>query len=309
MNAQVQETRSMILVLGEVLIDRFPNYQRIGGAPLNFACHLHHLGETVRLMSRIGDDADGRRICAHLQARGLATDDVQIDRRYPTGRVDVTLDSEGGPVFTILEPVAYDFIDLRQAVDEDPLMATELIYYGTLAQRSAHGAKQIGALLDRCPTPVLCFCDINLREPHYDVETVIRSLQRADILKLNEDEIEIIARMLALGSNSADIPERIMTTYQIEFLAVTRGAQGAIVFGGGQRFDSPSPPDIAVRDTVGAGDAFAAVMAWGILHKLPMPRVLAAATHFAARICALPGAIPDDPAVYDEILTQLGQIQ
>ena len=296
----------MILVLGEVLIDRFPDYQRIGGAPLNFAAHLDRLGEAVRLVSRVGDDAEGRRIHAYLRACGLATDDLQRDGRYPTGRVDVALNTDGGPVFTILEPAAFDFIDLEQEALQADAKLAQLIYYGTLAQRSAHGAKQIGALLDGCSDPVRCFCDINLRDPHYSFETVTRSLQQADILKLNDEEMVVIARMLELGSNVAKIPEQIMAAYQIETLAVTRGAQGAIVFGGGQRFDAPSPPDIAVRDTVGAGDAFAAVMAWGILHKLPMPQILAAATHFAARICTLPGAVPDDSAIYDEILTRLG---
>ncbi len=295
----------MILVLGEVLVDRFPDGHRIGGAPLNFAFHLHHLGHRLRLVTRVGGDRDGRRIEAMLATHGLATADVQIDRQHATGRVNVRLDAEGVPAFDIVAPAAYDFIDLQSlSAGERPFHAG-MIYFGSLAQRSDHGLAQIQQLLETRSPETRCICDLNLRAPHYDRKRIENCLQHADILKLNDEELAIIAGLFNTGPTMSAAAAGLMAAFKIDTLAITRGARGSCVFQDGQRFESPPPPAVEVRDTVGAGDAFAAVLASGMLEHRPMPRILAAATEFAARICEQAGATPADTAIYKTVRQQL----
>ncbi len=296
----------MILVLGEVLIDRFPDYQRIGGAPLNFAFHLHHLDQPLRLVTRVGDDPSGRRIEKQLAAHGLSTADVQTDKRHPTGRVDVSLDAEGVPAFDIVAPAAYDFIDLQSLREEGLPAQARLIYFGSLVQRSDHGLAQVRRLLEARSPNTRCFCDINLRPPHYDHQRIENCLRHADILKLNDEELATIGGMLNTGPSMSEAAAGLMDAFQIDTLAVTCGARGSSVFQGGQRFEAPPPPAVSVRDTVGAGDAFAAVLASGVLEHRPMPLILAAATDFAARICEQAGAMPADTEIYKAVKQQLG---
>ena len=189
----------MVGDLQAFLVDRFPDYQRIGGAPLNFAFHLHHLGHPLRLVTRVGDDSDGRRIEARLATHGLATADVQIDRQHPTGRVNVSLDAEGVPAFDIVAPAAYDFIDLQSLGVKDLPIQAGLIYFGSLVQRGDHGLAQVRHLLEARSPETRCFCDINLRPPHYDRERIENCLRHADILKLNDEELAIIAGMFNTG--------------------------------------------------------------------------------------------------------------
>jgi fructokinase len=302
----VEILNPMILVLGEVLIDRFPDDHRIGGAPLNFAFHLHQLGEPLRLVTRVGNDADGRRICKMLEAYGLATTDVQMDDHHPTGRVTVRLDADGVPTFDILAPAAYDFIDLQSMTGQGFPAPLDLIYFGSLVQRSDHCFAQVQQLLAERPPTTRCFCDINLRDPFFDRKRINFCVRHADILKLNEEELTTIGRVLNIGPGAHETVKHLMDECRIEMLAVTRGPRGSRVFYGDQQLDSPDPPSVDVRDTVGAGDAFAAVLAAGILNDRPMPQVLAAATDFAAHVCEQPGAIPAQSQIYEDILTKMG---
>ena len=296
----------MVIVIGEVLIDQFPDYQRIGGAPLNFAYHLHHMGKSVRLVTRVGDDEDGRRILAHLEKCGLATADVQIDRHHPTGKVKVSLDSGGAPAFHIMAPAAYDFISLEPCAEEGILAQAELIYFGSLIQRSDVGFKQLQRFLQSCYAGRYIFCDINLRPPHFTFEVITQCLQHSDILKLNDDELAAIGQLLGCSQSPAEIISRLRDEFKIGTLAVTRGANGSTVYHGNQRYDSPKPRSITVRDTVGAGDAFAALFAAGMLSRLPMPQILSAATDFSAYVCGQRGALPEDKGVYMTYCDKLG---
>jgi fructokinase len=296
----------MILVLGEVLIDRFPDYRRIGGAPLNFAFHLHHLGADVRMVTRVGDDDDGRRIREMIAANGLTATDVQRDNDVPTGVVEITLDADGVPVFDIVSPAAYDFIDLQLPAVKNLVAQAELIYFGSLVMRSERSFAAFRRGMEDRHTAARCFCDINLRPPHYDRQRIAYCLRQADILKLNDEELTTIGAVLDLGADPATIAERLMADFRIQTLAVTRGAHGSTVYQAGRRLDAPPPPAVAVRDTVGAGDAFAAVLAFGVLHNHPMRPVLSAATEFAAHVCGQNGALPAQTDIYPQVLRQIG---
>jgi len=136
----------VIVVIGEILIDIFPHYERIGGAPFNFAYHLKKMGFSVRFLSRVGQDRHGERILDRLRSAGFDLDDVQLDPVRPTGTVGVQLDKNGVPHFDICENVAWDHLDLG-ACPVAATEGTEMIYFGSLVQRTESGRRQIQNLL------------------------------------------------------------------------------------------------------------------------------------------------------------------
>jgi fructokinase len=294
----------MIVVLGEILVDIFETYRRIGGAPFNFAFHLKQLSFPVRFVTRIGRDRWGDEIVELLARHQFDPEDVQIDAIHPTGTVRVTLDDQGVPGFDIRDEVAYDYIDFEAV---DPILGpeTRLIYYGTLAQRSDAAFERFERLLSCKEKRTISFCDINLRPPHVRWDVLESALRHADILKLNSDELNRIGDFLRREEGEPLLVRHLMERYDIDMLVLTRGASGSTIFRGGEQYDAPLPETGEVVDTVGAGDAFAAVIAAGYLRGLPLPGLLDAATRFAAGICSLPGAIPEDLSIYDRLRKNL----
>lgn len=287
----------MILVIGEVLFDLFPEYQRIGGAPFNFAYHLKNMGFPVRFFTRVGDDDMGRRIIDRITASGFDPDDVQIDGRHPTGAVRVALDENGVPDFTILKDVAYDYLSLEGGPAEAAVDAV-MIYFGTLVQRTAAGCEQVRQYLARTQSGAIRFCDINLRPPHVNPDAVNVSLEYANLLKLSEEELAAI--QLSQG-RSTDDPGGIawlMKSFDIDTLALTRGSNGSRLYHGGDVVDMPNTPKTDIVDTVGAGDAFAAALAAGVLRGISPGDIIVQAARFASKICGIAGAVPDDAGFY-----------
>ncbi len=290
----------MILVIGEVLVDRFPNYERIGGAPFNFAHHLNKMGFAVRLLTRVGDDAAGRRIRNQLRHSGFDGADVQVDPRHPTGSVQVALDGQGVPHFDILENVAYDHLELDSVTAAD-LSGAAMIYYGSLVQRTPAGHRQVQQLLDRTPEGAICFCDINMRPPHVNPRALEASLRRADLLKLNADELaEVQGRFNGPARVDAGVGW-LMADYRIRTVALTLGSSGSRLYHDGEMIQSPASSSATVVDTVGAGDAYAAVLAAGMLRRLSWQKTVGQASRFAASVCGIPGAVPDDSGFYDDL--------
>ena len=297
----------MIIVIGEILIDRFPEYERIGGAPFNFAFHLMQMGLPVRLITRIGNDNDGRKISRLLHQSGFSLKDVQIDDKHATGTVDVSLDGKGVPRFDIRENVAYDHIELASVWSENG-SAPAMIYFGTLIQRTPHGLGQVQQFLKKHATGTNCFCDINLRTPHINGEAIEPSLEHADILKLNDEELLHIATVCNGPSQVKAAVSWLMQKYGISTIALTQGAEGSQIITPARTFKSPPFNVARVVDTVGAGDAYASVLAAGILKRCPVARILELATAFAAQICSLPGAIPEDETVYAPLIKEFERI-
>lgn len=287
----------MIIVIGEILVDRFPDYERIGGAPFNFAFHLKNLGWPVRLITRVGEDADGRKISRLLEAHGFDPGYVQTDPVHATGRVDVSLDSEGIPLFDIREDVAYDYIDLSAAATANAA-AIDMIYFGSLIQRTPGGFQQVRRFLGRHGAGPTCFCDINLRPPHIQAEAIETSLVHADLLKLNDEELPAVSRLLNGPSREKEIVQWLLRTYRITAIALTRGSEGSTFITRERTIDSAPAAAVTIMDTVGAGDAYASIIAAGTLKQLPMEQTLRIATDFSARVCGLTGAIPDSPDFY-----------
>ena len=290
---------TMILAVGEILIDQFPGYKREGGAPFNFAFHLKHLGLPVRLITRIGDDANGQGLQRMLYRHGFELSDIQIDPHHKTGVVNVALDDAGIPTFQILPDVAYDYLQLDHFSGNTVWQESSLIYYGSLIQRSKIGFKQVERLLSRRSSGTKCFCDINLRAPHYSRSTILQSLTYADILKLNDQELDVIRHTLDNPTSPGTFVEYLMSFFNIEMLTITRGAEGSTLITEKKTIDTPPAPSIDVIDTVGAGDGYASMLALGTLLGLPLETIASTTTDFAAQICQLPGAVPEDAGFYD----------
>lgn len=297
----------MIIVIGEILIDRFPDYHRIGGAPFNFAFHLKQMGWPVRLITRIGDDADGHKIGRLLEKSGFNAEDVQVDPDHDTGRVDVTLDDDGIPLFDICEDAAYDHIDLSAVVTENS-EPTDLIYYGSLVQRTRDGFQQVQQFLARQGGATTCFCDINMRPPHILDEAIEPSLRHADILKLNDEELMTVSSMCNGPEQAAEAVQWLMQTYHISAIALTRGAEGSTLFTQQHTVDAAPATVPHLVDTVGAGDAYASVFAAGTLRQLPMDHTLRLATDFSARVCGIAGAIPENEDLYTTLQHEFERI-
>lgn len=288
-----------IFVIGEILFDIFPNYTRMGGAPFNFAYHLHKFGFPVCFVSRVGNDEHGRQITEALNARGFSTDYIQMDRRYPTGNVQIRLDENGVPDFDIISDVAYDHIEFDTGVHQHVLDQAGLIYFGTLAQRGRDGFNSIQQFLAHRNSEALCFYDINLRPNCYSETVIQASLEHSDVLKLNMDELQVCKQICRFEEDDRRFISYLRQTHNLGTVALTHGEHGSNLYTNGNRYDSTPQMVASLIDTVGAGDGFAAMLAAGTLLGWPPEQVLFQASKFASRICSIRGAIPDSPAFYD----------
>jgi fructokinase len=284
----------MVVVFGEILLDIFPDYTRIGGAPFNFAFHLHRLGLPVRFFSRVGRDGNGEKIQSFLAAQGFPATDIQVDDDRPTGTVQVSLDAGGSPEFDIRRDVAYDEVDLsalgEPAADRPPT----LFYFGTLAQRTPAAHGRLLRVLDHLPDQTCRFYDINLRQGAEDPGIVAASLKRSRILKLSEAELQWLWRAFGGPEEMEACLAWLHETYALEMIALTFGAEGSLLSTAEGMVRSGPAVVERVVDAVGAGDAYAALLAYGYLRKWPAEKILQRATAFAAEICQLPGAVPAD---------------
>lgn len=291
-----------ILVFGEVLADQFPDGDRIGGAPLNVARHLLAFGARPRLLSRIGRDELGERLLQLLCGWGTETAGIQSDDRHPTGRVRVHM-AAGGHRFEILPDQAYDHVDAALALDY--AQSPHLIYFGTLAQRGAVSRQALQAVLGS--TDSKRFLDLNLRPPWFDREIVERSLEAADLLKLNGEELAVTAGLLALPKASArEQAAGLLEAYGLEAVLVTEGAEGAwLLESSGKLTRTEVAAGTAIPDqgdSVGAGDAFSAVFILGLTRGWPSELTLRRAHAFAGAICTIRGAVPLDDDFYQPFL-------
>jgi fructokinase len=292
----------MITAIGEVLIDEFPSYSRIGGAPFNFCVNVHRLGEKAHLITRIGDDAAGRRIMKMIDEIGIDAAGVQTDRSAQTGRVQITMEENGDHRFRILPGAAFDGI---QPAPSCPI--SRMVYFGSLAQRTDSGFKAIQNFITSQPPDVLRFLDINLRPGCFTQRVIERSLTHADVLKLNDGELQTIKAMLSPRLPTGDVETWLMRRFDISLIALTLGARGAeLITPQGRRYRAVASDVDRIVDTVGAGDAFSAVLAVGLIRKRPLDRILEAANRFAAAVCSTEGALPDDRRFYDQAAALIG---
>lgn len=276
-----------ILCIGEVLWDSLPRGLFLGGAPFNVACHLRMLGEEVTMASRIGDDELGRQILRRLAQKDLSGDHIQIDPQHPTGMVNVTLTQKDQPSYEIVAPSAWDFIEADEALRRGAA-AAQVLVYGSLAQRSERSRRTIGTLRRIAPLNVF---DINLRPPFIDRGVIEASLTDAHLVKLNDQELRQLSEWFGLGSRTRPAVGALAERFQCDTVCVTRGAEGALLWHGGEWFEQPGIT-VEVKDAVGAGDAFLA----GLIHTLLAGKNGAAMLRFAnalgAYVASRDGATP-----------------
>lgn len=282
-----------ILSIGEVLWDLFPDGERFGGAPANFACHAAIHGAQVALLSAVGNDDRGRRGLEILRDFKIQTDFVQVVDNAPTGTVGIELDKAGKPTFTIHENSAWDTVSQRPEIDSLVQWA-DAVYFGTLGQRSRTSRNVFRHCLQRArERGIPRLLDINLRPPFYDLTIIRQSIDLADLLKLSDDELPTV--LSACGIDHHQPPEeglrRLLAVTDLQRIIMTCGARGAMLV---TRQTTIVQPAIATKvvDTVGAGDSFAARFLVGLLQGEPNDQLLLAASSAAASTCAHAGAVP-----------------
>jgi fructokinase len=296
-----------VLVFGEALLDDFGDRQVAGGAPFNVARHLAGLGSATLMVTRVGHDEPGKALRDEFQRFGMSMQGVQHGAE-PTGRVIVERDGSGGHSFHILPAQAYDHIEAAAAVDVMRAFSPNTVYFGTLAQREPDSRAALKAVLDGA-TDAEHFLDLNLRNG-VDESVVFASLQQADLLKVNEDELQALFSwychtcpdIVDIECAAVESEARaMMHNFSIQGLLVTLGERGALYFGadGARVADRRAGPPAQFVDSVGAGDAFAAVFLAGQSRGWDMPLILARANAFAGAICGIAGAVPPDLAFYE----------
>jgi fructokinase len=296
----------MILVTGEILFDIFPAYKRMGGAPFNFAYHMKKLGFPVRFISRVGNDDLGNEILAFLKTHDFNPEDIQIDAHHPTGTVKVDVLGKGEHAFTIAKDTAYDHIDAAPIHQLLSGTTPDLIYFGSLIQRTQNNFKLLQDILNKKSPGTISFCDINLRPDCYTEQTVKASLNAANILKLNTDELESLAFCPDVNPSHEKSAGQLMKTHHLKTIILTMGEKGSRWFtADSDRHIGPPAASLDIADTVGAGDAYAAMSVAGILKNMPVEKIIPLAAEFASYVCSIQGALIQDFGVYQTFKNKL----
>jgi fructokinase len=307
-DAIVRSPDARIALIGEALVDHFPDAKVVGGAPFNVARNLAALGASPLLITCVGSDDDAVSILGEFARFGMSAHGVQRDATRPTGNVQVTL-TGGQPAYTIAPAQAWDAIDLAAAQHSIEAFSPAALCYGTLAQRESGSRRTIREIVARSAR--LRVLDLNLRNTAYDQEISHWSLQHADVVKLNDEEL---GQLLLWFGPQGSTPIRwesdglialgvavraLAQVFGFQQLIVTRGAKGYCAFdANGTMVAGGRAPRVTVTDTVGAGDAFLAITMLGQQWQWPLQTTLEEAAAFAAAVCTLRGAVSRDPAFY-----------
>ncbi|MCD8137741.1 MAG: carbohydrate kinase, partial [Parabacteroides gordonii] len=274
--------------------DVLPEGKKLGGAPANFAYHVSQFGLQSRVVSAIGEDKLGNEILDNFQGKGLHTLIEKVE--YPTGTVQVQLDNEGVPCYDIKENVAWDNIPFTDKLKQ-LAQKTCAVCYGSLAQRNVVSRETINAFLDAMPEGKGQYkiFDINLRQGFYTKEIICNSMQRCNILKINDEELVTVSRMF--GYPGIDLQDKcwiLLAKYKLEMLILTCGVNGSYVFTPGS-VSFVETPKVEVADTVGAGDSFTAAFVSAILKGKPVNEAHQLAVNVSAYVCTQNGAMPELP--------------
>lgn len=291
-----------VVGLGEILWDLLPSGRQLGGAPANFAYCSHLLGDRAVVASRIGADELGREIREWLAKTGITNEYLQTDPSHATGTVHVQLDSAGQPKFEITQPVAWDFMEWTntwQALAE----SADAVCFGSLAQRSAKSRSTVLNFLDAMRPNSLRIFDVNLRQNFYSAGIISDSLQRANAVKLNHEEVPRVREFLGIyqgitkrinNNDELAFSRRLIEEFGLGFVCITRGANGSLLCDRERAHEHPGFR-VQVKDTVGAGDAFTAGLVHGYLRGHSLPELNESANRLGAWVAAHSGAMPQVP--------------
>ena len=287
----------VIVGIGEALWDVLPEGKKIGGAPANFAYHVSQFGLESCAVSAVGDDELGQEIRSNFEEKKLQTLIETVP--YPTGTVQVEIDKLGVPQYDIKENVAWDNIPFTPQIEE-LAHRTKAICFGSLAQRSKVSRNTIEQFIEAMPKTedTLIVFDVNLRQSFYSRDVLDRSMKRCNVLKINDEELITISRML--GYQGTDLQSKcwiLLGRYHLKMLILTCGVNGSYVFTPGS-MSFIATPKVKVADTVGAGDSFTGAFVACILKGLSVADAHQKAVNVSAFVCTQRGAMPTLPADY-----------
>lgn len=285
-----------IVGMGEALWDCLPEGRKIGGAPANFAYHAAQFGFNSLAVSAIGNDELGDEIVETFNQNNLKYRLERVD--FPTGTVQVTLDEKGIPCYEIMENVAWDNIPYSPELEEVAKNCVA-VCFGSLAQRNSVSKETINRFLDAMPESedVLKVFDINLRQHFYCKETIENSLNKCNILKINDEELVVVSEMFGYEKtlSQEEACRRILNEYNLRMLILTCGTEGSYVLTADETSFQPTPK-VEVADTVGAGDSFTGSFIASILKGKTIVEAHKRAVEVSAYVCTQNGAMPKMPA-------------
>ena len=284
---------------GEILFDVYPDYKKLGGAPFNFIYHIKKLTGYGNFISRVGNDNAGNEIVNLMIDHGMPTKYLQIDNEHPTGSANANLDENKIPHWDISLNRSYDFIENIQILTSLIEEETDCLYFGTLAQRGEQSRKTLKSFFGK---RIKYFCDLNLRQNFYNAEIIKSSLSAANVLKLNSDELRIVRNLLLI--NKADEFQSAKTLsefFEIDLVCITQGEEGAMLYKDGIMNHYTGVVENVV-DTVGAGDAYAAMLCLGYLNRWGLEKTNKLASEFAGKIIMVNGALPENDFLYDKYI-------
>jgi fructokinase len=328
-----------IIGIGEVLWDLLQSGPQLGGAPANFAYHAHALGAEAHVITRVGNDERGREILRRFRDMGLQSTTVQsnavesdavqitavqVDDHAPTGTASVTLSGNGIAHFTIQQHVAWDYLAATPGALA-LVSKADAICFGSLAQRSEASCRAIQQLVASSPQHALRVFDVNLRRPFFTRDVIEPSLQLANVLKLNDDELPTLSAMFELTGSTENQIESLAQLFRLQVVALTRGPNGSLLYqeseqdepcGGGTplRQDATQPHHharwsdcrsrpVKIVDTVGAGDSFTAALVLGLLCKMDLDEINNISNEVARYVCSHSGATPQLPPEFAKVFS------
>ena len=295
------ERRPIIVGLGEVLWDVFPEGAKFGGAPANFASHAAALGGDARMVSGVGRDKLGDAALHILAEKNLDTQFIQRTADFPTGAVQISVDAAGHPTYEFGRDEAWDHLQWNDDLANLARQA-DAVCFGTLGQRGDVSRQTIQNFVAAMKLDRLRVFDINLRRPFIDEAIIDESLQLANVLKLNDDELPFLAEKFGFSGAPIEQMKSLAERFSLRAVVLTRGSNGAVLL----RDDEISElagHSVSVKDTVGAGDSFTAAVALGLLRGLSLDTINKHASRVAAYVCSQAGATPQLPS---ELLTAEG---
>jgi fructokinase len=291
----------IVVGLGELLWDVFPDGRRPGGAPANVAFQANQLGCRGLIATRVGTDSDGEALLRELQNFGLDLSAVQRDQKHPTGTVTVTL-IDGHPDYVIHENVAWDFLELNESL-QNAVQRCAAVCFGTLAQRHPVTRETIHRALALASAGTLRIYDVNLRQSYYAADCIEASLRLASHVKLNDEEVQLLAPLLKLPNDEVEFGRAVLEKYGPGVVCITRGARGCTVLSRSEIHHVPGRA-VKVADTVGAGDAFTAGLISSQLRGWPLALCAEFANRVGAMVASRAGAMPDLQREFSQLLQQ-----
>jgi fructokinase len=291
----MEESHPFVIIgLGEVQWDVLSDDRQLGGAPASVVYHAQALGARGVIASSVGQDPGGQELLAAMTDLGLAIGVVHLDPARPTAEVQVSLDAHGSPGYEVPELAAWDYLPFRPECAKLARKA-DAICFGTLASRNPHSRDCIRKFLQSAVPGCLRVFDVNLRQKFYSRDLLQDLLEHTEVLKLNEDELPIVSGLLNIGGSTKDRMEALMDKFALDAIALTRGARGSVLM-------SPSHLEVHhghrvddVENTLGASDAFTAMLVMGLLHEWPLSEISERANRLASHVCTMSGAMTAHP--------------